>query len=146
MMINRTLCNRCPKLHNVNVIRTWVHFDVPLSAIHSLHLLCAPLTQYRGCDREVSDNDSASPLLLAAMWDRAEAVRALIIGGCELNVTDKDGKSAVYWAAEEGNMDVLRVRICGVCVVCVCVWCVRVIVHVNVYPLIIFNASCNYSG
>ncbi len=61
------------------------------------------------------DNDAASPLLLAAMWGRTEAVKALIIGGCELNVTDKDGRSAVYWAAQEGHMDVLRVRIC-VCI------------------------------
>ena len=52
-----------------------------------------------------------SPLLLAAMWGRAEAVRALAKGGCELNVTDKDGRSAVYWAAQEGHMDVLRVRL-----------------------------------
>ena len=53
-----------------------------------------------------------SPLLLAAMWGRAEAVKALIMGGCDLNVTDKDGRSAVYWAAQEGHMDVLRVRLC----------------------------------
>ena len=57
------------------------------------------------------DNDSVSPLLLAAMWGRAEAVEALDKGGCELNVTDKDGKSAVYWAAQEGHMDVLKVRL-----------------------------------
>ena len=57
------------------------------------------------------DNDSVSPLLLAAMWGRAEAVKALIIGRCELNVTDKDGRSAVYWAAQEGHMDVLKVRL-----------------------------------
>ena len=56
-----------------------------------------------------------SPLLLAAMWGRAEAVKALAKGGCELNVTDKDGRSAVYWAAEEGHMDVLRVRLFFVC-------------------------------
>ena len=56
-----------------------------------------------------------SPLLLAAVWGRANAVKALIIGGCELNTTDKDGRSAVYWAAQEEHMDVLRVRLC-VCV------------------------------
>ena len=67
--------------------------------------------QCSGCDKKVLDKDSVSPLLLAAMWGRAEAVRALAKGGCELNVTDKDGKSAVYWAAQEGHMDVLRVRL-----------------------------------
>ena len=64
-----------------------------------------------------------SPLLLAAMWGKAEAVKALLIGGCELNTTDKDGRSAVFWAAQEGHMDVLRVRLCmcneGVFIVCV---------------------------
>ena len=39
-------------------------------------------------------------------------MRALIIGGCEVNTTDKDGRSAVYWAAQEGHMDVLRVSLC----------------------------------
>ena len=61
------------------------------------------------------DKDSVSPLLLAAMWGRAEAVKSLINGGCELNVCDKDGRSAVYWAAQEGHMDVLRVRLYFVC-------------------------------
>ena len=46
------------------------------------------------------------------MWGRAEAVQALIIGGCEVNTTDKDGRSAVYLAAQEGHMEVLRVRLC----------------------------------
>ena len=66
--------------------------------------------QCSGCDKEVVDNDSVRPLLLATIWGRAEAVMTLAKRGCELNVTDKDGKSAVYWAAQEGHMDVLRVR------------------------------------
>ena len=70
------------------------------------------LTLCRRCDKEASDNDAVSPLLQAAIWGRAEAVKALIMGGCELNTTDKDGRSAVYWAAQEGHMDVLRVRLC----------------------------------
>ena len=72
----------------------------------------------RGCDTEVLDNDSMSPLLLAAVWGRAEAVKALIRGECEVNTTDKDGRSAVYWAAQEGHMDVLRVRL--YMLICVC--------------------------
>lgn len=55
------------------------------------------------------DNDAVSPLLLAAMWGRAGAVKALITGGCKADTTDKDGRSAVYWAAQEGHMDVLMV-------------------------------------
>ena len=64
---------------------------------------------YRKCDKDALDNDAVSPLLLAVMWGRAGAVKALIDGGCEVYTTDKDGRSAVYWAAQEGHMDVLRV-------------------------------------
>ena len=64
---------------------------------------------YRKCDKDALDNDAVSPLLLAVMWGRAGAVEALIDGGCEVHTTDKDGRSAVYWAAQEGHMDVLRV-------------------------------------
>ena len=52
-----------------------------------------------------------SPLLLSAKLGKAKAAKALIMGGCELNTTDKDGRSAVYWAAQEGHTDVLRVRL-----------------------------------
>ena len=64
---------------------------------------------YRKCDKDALDNDAVSPLLLAVMWGRAGAVEALIDGGCEVYTTDKDGRSAVYWAAQEGHRDVLRV-------------------------------------
>ena len=68
----------------------------------------------RGADKEASDEDSATPLVLAAAWGKAHAVNALIEGGAEVNTTDKDGKSAVYWAAQEGHVEVLKVGICGV--------------------------------
>ena len=57
------------------------------------------------------DKDSVSPLLLAAMWGKADAVKALISEKCDVSTTDKDGRSAVYWAAQEGHTDVLRVRL-----------------------------------
>ena len=81
-------------------------------------LLATTLIHCRGCDKEVPDENLVSPLLLAVIWGRADAVEALIIGGCELNTTDKDGRSAVYWAADEGHMDVLRVRLCFMCFDC----------------------------
>ena len=52
-----------------------------------------------------------SPFLLSAKFGKVKAVKVLISEGCELNTTDKDGKSAVYWAAQEGHTDVLRVRL-----------------------------------
>ena len=64
----------------------------------------------RGSDRDALDQNSLSPLVLAAKWGNAEAVKALLQGNVELNSTDKDGKTAVYWAAQEGHVSVLKVH------------------------------------
>ena len=42
-------------------------------------------------------------------------MKALISGGCELNLKDGYDRSAVYWAAQEGHMDVLEVKPCLLC-------------------------------
>ena len=70
------------------------------------------------------DKDSVSPLLLAAMLGKADAVKALISEKCDVNTTDKDGRSAVYWAAQEGHTDVLRVRLSQRCTEGVAVLCI----------------------
>ena len=74
-------------------------------------LLATTFIQCRECDKEVPDENLVTPLLLSVKSGKADAVKALIMGGCELNTTDRDGRSAVYWAAQEGHMDVLRVRL-----------------------------------
>ena len=65
----------------------------------------------RGCDKNMSDDDSVSPLLLSVKCGKAGAVEALIEAGCNIRTTDKDGKSVIYWAAQEGHVDVLKVRL-----------------------------------
>ena len=57
------------------------------------------------------DTDSVSPLLLSVKGGKARAVKALIESGCSIKTTDKDGKSTIYWAAQEGHIDVLKVRL-----------------------------------
>ena len=59
----------------------------------------------------MSDDDSVSPLLLSVKCGKAGAVEALIEAGCNIKTTDKDGKSVIYWAVQEGHVDVLKVRL-----------------------------------
>jgi ankyrin repeat protein len=63
----------------------------------------------RGANKEAVDQQDTTPLVLAAAWGKANAVKALIQGRAEVNTTDKDGKSAVYWAAQEGHVEVLEI-------------------------------------
>ena len=52
-----------------------------------------------------------SPLLLSVKTNKAKAVKALLAAGCKVKATDSNGRSTVYWAAQEGHMDVLNVRL-----------------------------------
>ena len=65
----------------------------------------------RGCNKEPLDKDSVSPLLLSVKSGNVEAVLALISAGCDVNIKDMDGKSVVFWAAQEGYFEVLKVRV-----------------------------------
>ena len=57
------------------------------------------------------DKDYVSPLLLSVKFGKATAVQALIDGGCDVNTKDRDGRSTVFWAVEEGHVDVLKVSV-----------------------------------
>ena len=59
----------------------------------------------------MSDKDFNSPLFLSVKCGKARAVKALIQRGCDITARDKDGKTTVYWAAQEGHVEVLRVRL-----------------------------------
>ena len=59
----------------------------------------------------MSDKDSVSPLFLSVKCGKARAVQALIQGGCDITARDKNGRTTVYWAAQEGHVDVLKVRL-----------------------------------
>ena len=57
------------------------------------------------------DKDFVSPLFLSAKCGKARAVKALILRGCDITARDKDGKTTFYWAAQEGHVEVLEVRL-----------------------------------
>ena len=65
----------------------------------------------RGCDKDKLDTDSVTPLLLSVKCGKAEAVKALIKAGCNIRIADRDSKSVIYWAAQEGHLNVLKVRL-----------------------------------
>lgn len=54
--------------------------------------------------------DNFSPLLLAAVFGHANAVRTLIERGADVSVEDKNDKTVVFLAAEENKLDVLKVH------------------------------------
>ena len=57
------------------------------------------------------DTKSVSPLLLSVKCGKARAVKALIEAGCNITTTDNDGNSVIYWAAKDGHLGVLEVRL-----------------------------------
>ena len=110
MYIIHNVCQFAPDALDSHAVTMWDILKMQVlglyfSAIFTLLIPC------RKCDKEKKDNDSMSPLLLLAVWGKAKAVQALVASGCDVNTTDKEGKSAVFWAAQEGHVDVLRVRL-----------------------------------
>ena len=59
----------------------------------------------------MQDKDFTSPLLLSVKCGKTKALKALIQRGCDITARDKDRKTTVYWAAQEGHVEVLRVRL-----------------------------------
>ena len=56
------------------------------------------------------DEDSYTPLLIAAAHGQTDALTKLLDRGAPVDDLDKDGKSVVFVAAEENHTDVLQVR------------------------------------
>lgn len=52
-----------------------------------------------------------SPVADAAMRDDIEAVRSLLEEGAEVNMAQSDGMTALHWAAELGNVDLVRLLV-----------------------------------
>ena len=64
---------------------------------------------YRGSNINKHDKDGFSPLLIAACKGHAPTVKTLLSKGANILDTDKNDKSALFWAAEEDNVDVMKV-------------------------------------
>ena len=58
------------------------------------------------------DEDSYTPLLIAAAHGQTEAMKLLIDRGAPVDDLDKDGKSVVFVASEENHTEVLKVGPC----------------------------------
>ena len=55
------------------------------------------------------DEDSHTPLLLAAVHGQTEALQKLLDRGAPIDDLNKDGKSVVFVASEENHTEVLKV-------------------------------------
>lgn len=58
-----------------------------------------------------------TPLMWAAYNNRPHVVLLLKELGGDASLADIDGMRAVHWAVHKGDTAVLRVSLCGVCVV-----------------------------
>ena len=64
-----------------------------------------------GADITALDQDSYTPLLIAAAHGQTDALEKLLDRGAPVDDLDKDGKSVVFVAAEENHTEVLQVRL-----------------------------------
>ena len=72
-----------------------------------MHAFC----HFRGAKIDKHDKDNFSPLLIAACNGHADTIKALLDQGADLFAVDKNDKTAIFWAAEEDNVEALKVGI-----------------------------------
>ena len=78
--------------------------------IHISNILSETIPlSFRGGNINKHDKDGFSPLLIAACNGHAQTVKTLLNKGADILDTDKNDKSALYWAAEEDNVEVMKV-------------------------------------
>ena len=63
----------------------------------------------RGADVDASDQDSCTPLLIAAEFGKKEAFECLLSRHAAIDDVDKDRKSCVFLAAEHNHIHILQV-------------------------------------
>ncbi len=59
----------------------------------------------------LSDETSATPLIIASFFGLAPAIAALINAGSDLLVRDSKGRTVLHWAAEFGRLDAAKLLI-----------------------------------
>ena len=64
---------------------------------------------YRGARIDKHDKDNFTPLLIAASNGHAETIRELLKHGADIFAMDKYDKGALFWAAEEDNLQAMKV-------------------------------------
>jgi serine/threonine protein kinase/ankyrin repeat protein len=61
-----------------------------------------------GCDVNAADSNGRTPLMYAARYRRASAVRLLLKAGADISAKDKDGKTALDLAKQFGTKEIIR--------------------------------------
>ena len=64
---------------------------------------------YRGADIESRNKENLTPLLMAAAEGHTQLVKILLKNGASMKLTDIYEKTAIFTAAEENNVDTLKV-------------------------------------
>ena len=55
------------------------------------------------CNLNITDKDGDTPLILAALNNNMDTVRALVEGGCDITIRGDKNKTAAERAKEEGH-------------------------------------------
>ena len=63
----------------------------------------------RGCSINETDKNKTTPLMISAIYNRAEVALELINKGANIQFKSKQGKAAIHFAAENGSLEVLKV-------------------------------------
>lgn len=66
---------------------------------------------FSGASIERRDKDNFTPLLIAASEGHTASIEVLLRFNANINATDKHEKTAIFWAAEERQIDALKVNL-----------------------------------
>lgn len=64
---------------------------------------------YRGAEVDAIDENSQTPLLIAAQYGQEKAFKRLMKSGAVLDFVDKNRRSCVFLAAEHDSVGILKV-------------------------------------
>ena len=54
------------------------------------------------CDINITNKAPRTPLILAAVWNKMDTVRALVEAGCDITIRGDKNKTAAKWAKQRG--------------------------------------------
>ena len=81
------------------------------AAANGHHHVCDYLITVQNANIEAKDDDKRTALICAARNNETEVIRVLLNHKINIKAKSKGGFNAAYWAASNGNLDVLKMLI-----------------------------------
>ena len=64
-----------------------------------------------GANPNIADNDGDTPLHVAAIYGRPEAIKLLLGAGADINITNNNGETSLLWAAGNNKTEAMKLLI-----------------------------------